>query len=99
MKAMSARVTVAVVLLVALTMLAPLAQASPPDPLWIGGVFDAADQDDVVVLAASGDGATAVALDSPNHLARIRRVVAAAAAAAITRSAPPVFQGREPPIA
>ena len=27
--------------------LAPFAHDDPPDPLWIGGVFDGADYDDV----------------------------------------------------
>jgi hypothetical protein len=33
--------------------LIPLAHASPVDPLWIAGIYDAADSDEVVVLAAS----------------------------------------------
>lgn len=36
--------------------LTPLAYASPPDPAWIQGVYDAADYDDVVVLITSGAG-------------------------------------------
>jgi hypothetical protein len=36
-------------LLFALLALAPLANASPPDPLWIAGIYDAADFDDVIV--------------------------------------------------
>jgi len=38
--------------LVFLVMLAlvPLAYASPPDPLWIAGIYDAADYDDVVCI-------------------------------------------------
>jgi|SRR6516162_630860 hypothetical protein len=30
--------------------LAPFAHDDPPDPLWIGGVFDGADYDDVELL-------------------------------------------------
>jgi hypothetical protein len=30
--------------------LPPFAHADPPDPLWIGGYFDDADDDDVVLL-------------------------------------------------
>ncbi|HYB40287.1 MAG TPA: hypothetical protein VEL75_00885 [Candidatus Methylomirabilis sp.] len=37
-------------------VLPALAYASPPDPLWIPGIYDDADYDDVVVLAASGTG-------------------------------------------
>lgn len=44
-----------VLLLVGLTtVLAPLAQATPPDPSWLGGFFDNADYDDVVVQIVSG---------------------------------------------
>jgi|SRR5215468_6341219 len=38
-----------VVLFVALALV-PLVYASPPDPTWIPGVYDAADYDDVVWL-------------------------------------------------
>jgi len=44
-------------LLVLLFAILPLAEASPPDPLWVGGVHDGADLDDVV---AAVTGATAV---------------------------------------
>jgi len=42
-------------LLVLLFTIVPLAEASPPDPLWVGGTFDGADLDDVVaaVIAAT----------------------------------------------
>ena len=44
-----ARTPVTAVLLIAVVAtLAPLAQASPSDPLWIGGVFDANDQDIII---------------------------------------------------
>jgi len=36
-------------LLFVLLAVAPLANASPPDPLWIAGIYDAADFDDVIV--------------------------------------------------
>src|SRR5262245_21532517 len=37
-------------LLVLLAATVPLAYASPPDPIWIGGVYDDDDLDDIVVL-------------------------------------------------
>jgi hypothetical protein len=40
-------------LLAALTGIFPLAHASPPDPLWVGGIYDGADYDDVVGLLTS----------------------------------------------
>ena len=36
-----------------LLALVPLANASPPDPLWLGGVYDGADYDDVVLAAGA----------------------------------------------
>jgi hypothetical protein len=40
-------------LLAPLVWLTPLAYASPPDQTWIGGFYDDADYDDVVLLAMS----------------------------------------------
>ena len=40
-------------LLLPLLGLTPLAYASPPDQTWIGGFYDDADYDDVVLLAMS----------------------------------------------
>jgi hypothetical protein len=56
-----------VLLLVPLVWLTPLALASPPDQTWIGGFYDDADYDDVVLLAMSlalalGDLAPAAAV-------------------------------------
>jgi hypothetical protein len=34
----------------------PLAHASPPDPVWIPGIYDDADFDDVVVAVVSATG-------------------------------------------
>jgi hypothetical protein len=39
--------------LIPLLGLTPLAYASPPDQTWIGGFYDDADYDDVVLLAMS----------------------------------------------
>lgn len=38
-----------------------LALASPPDPLWIGGVYDAGDWDEAVLASAFADGVPAPA--------------------------------------
>lgn len=48
---------VLVTLLPVLVVLTPLAYASPPDPVWVSGFFDDADQDDVVVLITSAGAA------------------------------------------
>jgi len=47
-----------IVLVVALSMLAPLAHASAPDPSWIAGIYDGADYDDIVVLVTGATGAS-----------------------------------------
>ena len=44
----SVAIALAPVLLVALVALTALAYASPPDPTWIAGIYDAADYDDIV---------------------------------------------------
>lgn len=41
------------ILLNCLVFLVPLAAASPPDPVWISGIYDDADSDNVVVAATS----------------------------------------------
>jgi len=56
-------VVVALILLGPLAALTPLAYASPPDPVWIGGVYDGDDQDDVIVLITSEHGAVTAAAE------------------------------------
>jgi len=48
-----ARRLLTLVMLVPLVSLTPLACASPPDQTWIGGFYDDADYDDVILLALS----------------------------------------------
>ena len=50
--------TVVLLIVLAVASLAALGHASPPDPTWLGGVWDGADYDDVVIIATS-----AVAVD------------------------------------
>jgi hypothetical protein len=40
-------------LVVVLLALVPLADANPPDPLWVRGVYDAADLDEIVMAVSS----------------------------------------------
>jgi hypothetical protein len=75
-------------LLVFLLALVPLADASPVDPLWIGGMYDAGDLDEVVVAVVS-----ATAVVERNVLARVNaaRIVAGPVPppdAAVVRAAP-----------
>jgi len=48
-----ARRVLPLLLLAALAALSPLAYASPPDPVWLAGIFDDNDSDDVVAFIAS----------------------------------------------
>jgi len=64
---------VTLLLLVPLFWLTSLAYASPPDQTWIGGFYDDADYDDVVLLALS----LAVALGDPVLALDARPVVVA----------------------
>ena len=50
------RFWVALLTLVLIVVLRPLAQASPDDPLWIGGFYDGADFDDVVSFLVTYSG-------------------------------------------
>ena len=52
---------VRLLLVVALFALTPLAQASLPDQTWIGGFYDDADYDDVVLIVTSSVGVANVA--------------------------------------
>ena len=42
-----------VFLAVLVSSLTPLAQASPPDPTWLRGLYDDGDYDDIVVMVLS----------------------------------------------
>ncbi len=54
---MSPRRSVAVLTVGVLISLAVLAHASPPDPDWLGGLWDNGDYDDIILLVTSGVGA------------------------------------------
>ena len=69
------RLPVTALLVLVLSTLGPLASASPPDPGWIGGFYDAADGDDVVLAVAGMDSP----LETPvvgveSHAIRLGRV-------------------------
>jgi hypothetical protein len=62
MKVRGLRVVIALLLMLGIGGLTPLAYASPPDPSWIRGIYDDADYDDVVVLITSAAAAIALVL-------------------------------------
>lgn len=89
----------AVFLAIALcVVLHPLAAASPPDPSWIPGIYDAADFDDAVVrvgLLASACDALHAPLLVPD--AAVRELLLPADPPPVSRPLPP-RAGRSPPI-
>ena len=54
----------------ALVLLPAIAFASPPDPLWIAGIYDGADGDDVVTFVYETAGVGAASLGSVLALSR-----------------------------
>jgi len=92
------RLTV-LVLLGLLIVLTPLAQASPPDQTWIGGFYDDADYDDVVLLVT---GSLHAIQEPPVPvLARVAEVIALVPAMpqATTPTPKPLSEaGRAPPL-
>lgn len=61
MAPMIPRLSMTGLLVLVLSALGPLASASPPDPGWIGGFYDAADYDDVVLAVTGMDPAPPLA--------------------------------------
>jgi hypothetical protein len=57
MSAMVVRHVLIAILVTLMVALAPLAQASPPDQTWLGGLYDDADYDNVVLSVTSAVGA------------------------------------------
>jgi hypothetical protein len=62
----TARRLVALLVLLALATLTPLAQASPPDPTWVAGWWDDGDHDDVVLLVCATAAAVPPAPPAPD---------------------------------
>jgi hypothetical protein len=91
------RVLVLGLLLLAVGSLRVLAFASPPDPLWVPGVYDAADYDDVVGTVLTLDGLRDDAVPGIERPALIAAPALAAAPAVprSTRRAP--SRSRAPP--
>ena len=99
-ESMKSRRTAVVLVALALGLFPAFAQASPTDPLWIGGVYDAGDWDDAVLASAFTDGL--VSAIGPKDLWR-----SWSAAGAVRLGWPglptcfalPAFDGRAPPAA
>ncbi len=97
MSSLRGRVCVALILLGWLTAVVPVAQVVLSDPVWLGGVYDDADYDDILVAVASANAVESVPLlvVSPNWM-----VVGSTSLADAPRTRPstfPAFRIRAPP--
>ena len=60
----------------AMVALGVLAHASPPDPDWIGGLWDNGDYDDIILLVTSGVGITdSHAFEHGHPLVVVRKLI------------------------
>jgi hypothetical protein len=79
-------------------LLVPLAQASPPDPLWLPGVYDAGDFDEVVAAIVVASALLAVSIMATTAAAALAEPTVALAAVFVhTPLAPPPFTCAPPP--
>jgi len=88
-------VLTAVLLLLALL---PLAHASPPDEIWVAGIYDAADCDDAVSLLTDPSMARACAQLADTTCYPVRHVFASPRASVRLPVAHGSFTPRAPPI-
>ena len=79
----------------ALFALTPLAQASPPDQTWIGGFYDDADYDDVVLFLTAGLHAVQC---EPDLVLLVVALVPAMPTGSAPELLPPSDAGRAPPL-
>ena len=81
MTARRSRVALALLLLLGLSGLTPLAYASPPDPSWVRGIYDDADYDEWKLNFGATGGPGAGSLGSvPEPSAAVLLLLATAAA-------------------
>jgi len=62
---MGRRASLAVLLLGVLLTLSPLAQACPTDPVWIPGLYDDNDQDDVILFITGAVSVVDAGVEDP----------------------------------
>jgi hypothetical protein len=85
-------------LVASIAALPAMAHASPPDPVWITGLYDDGDQDDLISLAAWAIGVTGAPLDADATLYRVGALVPMQPRAPAS-SAPSAHRSRAPPAA
>jgi hypothetical protein len=61
-------------LLLVLVALLPFAYASPPDPVWLAGIYDVGDSDDVILVATSLESLGAERCEIFSQDSRVSRV-------------------------
>jgi GMC oxidoreductase len=82
--------------LLVLLALIPLAHASPPDPLWIAGVYDGGDFDDVILASTSVESRAEERVDT-GHLVTPAVDLVVATDSGIPDSTPRAVRPRSPP--
>ena len=85
-------------LLVVLVALGPLAYASPPDQIWVAGIYDAADYDDVVWLLTDTSMARECAQSADITCHLVRQMLTKRPATVRLPLHPDSFNPRAPPI-
>jgi len=85
------------ILLNCLVLLVLLAAASPPAPLWIPGIYDAADSDDVVVAATSLESRVEGCLLVVSPVTMVAYILPGAGVGTPTDTAPRSVHSRAPP--
>ena len=89
-------VLLALVLVGPIVALTPLAYATPLDPSWICGIYDAADYDDVVVLITSEAGGVTPSLLPEFHQSLVAGILPHAGARVPTATVS-TLHSRAPP--
>lgn len=92
------RFWVALLTLVLVVVLRPLAQASPDDPSWIAGFYDAADFDDVVSFLVTYSGVDTARLAIHQPVPRIPETLPEARACSTGTADRPSTLTRAPPL-
>lgn len=93
------RSSLVLILLGGLVALIPFADANPPDPIWIGGVYDGDDYDEIVLSPIFPDGVleSSLLVDFKTSL-MVGGSLSFDAPSALAVSALLAFQFRSPPV-
>jgi hypothetical protein len=77
--------------------LIPLAYANPPDPLWIAGIYDAADYDDVILAAVSLESLVEESLLDVSRVSIVAGILVIESVAMLAANTLGAVQPRAPP--